>query len=239
MAGVWNRDDLEALVAGASVSARDRNAQAVALSSLPVFVGQLDGHERLVHDPGWVLQLVHVHPDDRPRLVNMLVTQLLRVSEGEGWAQHQMQYLNLVHDPEVGAVLVVHRVLNPVAGDEVHSAPAPGAGDIRRGAPGAGELSAAGPGPSGDEPVRRFPSSTEAASCVAHLDVYGMIQRVDGPVEGLVGAAAEALVGEHVFHFVHPQDHSEALEVWLQLLREPGCSRTVRQRLVVPGRPDL
>jgi diguanylate cyclase (GGDEF)-like protein/PAS domain S-box-containing protein len=62
-------------------------------------------------------------------------------------------------------------------------------------------------------------------------DVRGCIVGVSPEMSEILGWSADELVGHRSLEFVHPDDHTLAIENWIEMLAHPGPSRRVRQRL--------
>ncbi len=61
-----------------------------------------------------------------------------------------------------------------------------------------------------------------------------MILRTEGDVEDIFGEPASALEGTFVVDRLHPDDRDAAVAMWLELLRGPDQTRTIRQRILRP-----
>jgi diguanylate cyclase (GGDEF)-like protein/PAS domain S-box-containing protein len=62
-------------------------------------------------------------------------------------------------------------------------------------------------------------------------DVRSFIVGVSPEMSEILGWSADELVGHRSLEFVHPDDHTLAIENWMEMLAHPGPSRRVRQRL--------
>jgi diguanylate cyclase (GGDEF)-like protein/PAS domain S-box-containing protein len=66
------------------------------------------------------------------------------------------------------------------------------------------------------------------------LDQAGQILRIDGMVDEILGRPREEVVGTSVVAYLHDDDLPASLEMWSDLLADPGGTRTIRQRVVHP-----
>jgi diguanylate cyclase (GGDEF)-like protein/PAS domain S-box-containing protein len=57
-----------------------------------------------------------------------------------------------------------------------------------------------------------------------------VIVATEGPVQEVLGWAADELVGLASTTLIHPEDQSSAVGAWFDMLSEPGCTRTWRGR---------
>jgi diguanylate cyclase (GGDEF)-like protein/PAS domain S-box-containing protein len=62
-------------------------------------------------------------------------------------------------------------------------------------------------------------------------DERSFIVGVSGAMSEILGWSADELLGHRSLDFVHPDDHSLAIDNWMEMLANPGPSRRVRQRL--------
>jgi diguanylate cyclase (GGDEF)-like protein/PAS domain S-box-containing protein len=114
---MWSPDDIRALVAGATLFARAADTTAVELPDWLAAMGPLP--------PPWDKQVSWTHPSDRPALVGAwwrsvaapgepISVQVRSTSGGAGWRLIEARYLNLLDQPEVGAVVIGHLDLGPI-----------------------------------------------------------------------------------------------------------------------------
>src|SRR3954470_20598657 len=62
-------------------------------------------------------------------------------------------------------------------------------------------------------------------------DERSFIVGVSDELSEILGWTADELLGQRSLEFVHPDDHSLAIDNWMEMLAHPGPSRRVRQRL--------
>ncbi|MCP4085016.1 MAG: diguanylate cyclase [Actinomycetia bacterium] len=194
---------------GARVVARRRDAHPMALPHvpLPVDIG--------LDDLGWVVNLEPMHPADRVRAINAwnevleepsgLVEIEVRSRTDDRWHGTRMSYLNLLDDPDWGAVLVIIRDLGLTAAEPIREHRAGVTAKVQN-----------------PQWIRQ------------HLDELGQILETTGDVEGIFGRLAEELEGQGILDSIHHDDREAALGMWLGLLGEPGGARVIRQRIVRP-----
>ncbi len=89
-------------------------------------------------------------------------------------------------------------------------------------------------GQSGADSTRRLAESDQEnegprLARVTKSDV-GVFLSVDAATISILGWRADEMVGHRSLEFIHPEDHTLALESWFELLGAPGPSRRVRLR---------
>lgn len=62
------------------------------------------------------------------------------------------------------------------------------------------------------------------------LSEHAVIEQVDEATSVLLGYPADELVGRRSIELIHPDDHSVAIDVWLDMLAKPGMARRSRLR---------
>ncbi|MCU1486112.1 MAG: diguanylate cyclase domain [Actinomycetia bacterium] len=208
----WEPEEIRTFVGDAIVYGRDASA---ALVDLPAWLGPA-----AEPPPPWDEQVVHVHVHDRPLVVGawwqsvntpgepVVVRARSRV-DGVTWRLFETSYLNLLHRPDIGAVLIVPRDLGPTEEPEE---------------------------PIVEEEAASFEAPTWI---IQHLDAIGAVIRTDGMVEEVFGRPAETLVGRIMLETLHPDDQNAAIAMWLEVLATPGATRTIRQRVVRTDGPDV
>ena len=208
---MWTRDEILSLVGTAPVFARDEDARLVAL---PEWLTRI--HEA----PPWDEQVSWIYVGDRPRVVSAwwesvgapgepIVVPFRSSRDRSEWHLVEACYLNLLDHPEVRAVLIVHD-------DQGVTAPPEGRDD--------------------DD----FRATFEAPTwIIQHLDPIGEIVRTEGMVDAVFGRPHEELVGHNVLEYLHGEDHDAAIAMWLEVVGEPGATRTIRQRIVRPDGTDV
>ena len=63
-------------------------------------------------------------------------------------------------------------------------------------------------------------------------DARSFITEVGGAITTILGWDASEMVGRRSLEFVHPDDHSLAIDNWMEMLADAGPSRRIRQRLL-------
>ena len=203
----WTPERIRGFVEGAAVFARDQQARLVAL---PPWLTGIDA------PLSWDEQVSHVHVGDRSEVVAAWWRAVSQPGEpatvrfrssrdgGTTWRQAEARYLNLLDHPDVGSVLIVHL-------DH-------------------------GPTDPPDDLVEDHGTALYEAPIwiIQHLDPVGAVLRTEGNVEEVFGRPPEALVGRNVLDWLHPADHDAAIAMWLEVVAEPGATRTIRQRMVRP-----
>jgi diguanylate cyclase (GGDEF)-like protein/PAS domain S-box-containing protein len=71
------------------------------------------------------------------------------------------------------------------------------------------------------------------------LDEVGTIQRTSGMVTEIFGRSDEVMAHSNVLDVLHPDDHAEAVTMWMELLADPGGTRTIQQRVLRPDGTSL
>ena len=209
---VWTEDAVRAFARGAQLFARDEAANPVPLP--PTLLAEGDGLRR---EPVWSQQVARVHPDDLPVVIH-------------GW-------WTALHEPHA----VHRRRIRSSAADGWHHVELRFLNLLDEPAYGVVLVAIADLGP-GDEGPPRPPAAREhapAAWVLQELDPIGRIIRTDGMVAELFGRDPGALAGRSVLEFLHPDDHGTVIAMWLELLREPGATRSVRVRVLRPDGTDL
>ena len=69
---------------------------------------------------------------------------------------------------------------------------------------------------------------------IQHLDSVGTVIRTEGLAEEVFGRSAEELTGRNIIEWLHPDDQDAAIAMWLEVVAEPGATRSIRQRIVRP-----
>ncbi|MCP5029248.1 MAG: diguanylate cyclase [Actinomycetia bacterium] len=199
---------------GARVVARGRDARPVALAHVPL------PESTELEDFGWVVNLEPMHPADRVRVIeawhqsleqpNVLIEVEVRSRVDGRWHGSRLSSLNLLDNPDWGAVLVVLRDLGPTAAEPIQEHRAGMTAKVQN-----------------PKWIRQ------------HLDELGQILETKGDVEGIFGRSAGELTGQNVLDSIHPDDREAALDMWLELLAAPGGARVIRQRIVRPDGSDV
>lgn len=210
--GPWTRDEIADLFADQVVVATD---SAAGRAPTP---GYLQSDERIAA-MSWAERAASLGGPDRLEMVRVWRDSLsapgevqrasVRRSSGDGWVAQELTVLNLLDQPEVGAVLVGVRTTGPCS--------APPSSTVPR------ELAS--------------PEGTRVGRPVwlmQTLNPLGVVQRTDGDVELIFGRPADELAGEQILDFVHPDDHMAGMEMWTSVLMDPGSMHTLRQRIVRP-----
>ena len=212
---VWSREDILADLGDSVVTARDDKAQPVAL---PASLGLV---ERDDADATWDQQTRDIYEPDMPEVARLWWQALekpgviqhttARREARDGWRQIMLQILDLRHQDDIGCVLVASQDLGPCETPEHRS-------HLRDNS-------------TGDAEVAWF---ERPIWLLQELDALGTVLDTEGDTEALFGRPAEELEGKIVLQFLHPDDHSAAIEMWSSLLSDPGSSRTIRQRIIRP-----
>jgi diguanylate cyclase (GGDEF)-like protein/PAS domain S-box-containing protein len=64
-----------------------------------------------------------------------------------------------------------------------------------------------------------------------HKNDISIITEIDEATSRLLGWSAAEMSGRRSLEFVHPEDHAEAIDNWMEMLAHPGLARSVRQRV--------
>jgi diguanylate cyclase (GGDEF)-like protein/PAS domain S-box-containing protein len=204
----WDRDRVAALAAGAAVCFRNR-----ALQETPVPEWLLAGGAWNGVDQVQARIQARYHGDraavfDTSLLTNDRPGEVLEVrcrSRGPaGWAWEQVQFLNLLDDPEIGGVVFISRMLGEVEAEDLPP-------EVERSAQ-AGFM--------------------PEAWMVMVLDEAGTIIAAEGMVEAILGRSYDETVGHVILDFLDEGEYSAALEVWVTFLEDRSRPQTGRQRLV-------
>ena len=140
--------------------------------------------------------------DERPGEV---VELQCRSRGPDGWVWEQIQFLNLLDEPEIGGVVFISRLLGPVD-----------AGNV----------------PQDDVRAAQSDDFLPEAWMVTVLDESGIIIAAEGMVDAILGRSYDETVGRWILDFLFEEDHSAALEVWVTFLEDRSDPQTGRQRLV-------
>jgi diguanylate cyclase (GGDEF)-like protein/PAS domain S-box-containing protein len=62
------------------------------------------------------------------------------------------------------------------------------------------------------------------------MSEHAVIQQVDEATGVLLGYEADELIGRRSLEIIHPDDHSVAIDVWLDMMAKPGMARRSRLR---------
>jgi diguanylate cyclase (GGDEF)-like protein/PAS domain S-box-containing protein len=207
-APVWDLPRLRDFFGDAEVAARDAQARPIALPLLfagefPSRYGDLDGES---HDPA----LARVHPADRGVTVRAWWQALESPGEPVRATYRVLERGEWRHYE----VVYLNLLEDPVIGAVL--------------------LRFQDLGPAGDEHLARWqPSHYHAPDwALIQLDRVGQVVRVDGMVERLYGKDAVEFVGRNITEIIHPDDLDPAMSMWLELIAEPGATRTLQHRVV-------
>jgi diguanylate cyclase (GGDEF)-like protein/PAS domain S-box-containing protein len=203
----WDEARLREFAAGALLIARDAHAN---IAPLPDFLAHHEARETGENRP-----MSAVYPPDRVAVIRAFwravddpgseVTLECRVGFANGWRRQRVTIVSLIDLPLVGSVLT--RVVDLGPCEEV--VPVVEARE-----------------------TSTFHSPTWALSYLTDL---GVVQRVDGMVERIFGRPSEEVVGANISDFIYPDDLDAGVTMWIELVRESGCTRTIRQRVVHPN----
>jgi diguanylate cyclase (GGDEF)-like protein/PAS domain S-box-containing protein len=202
----WTREEIESLVAGASVCLRDESAQ-----ELPVPTW-LSGAAADITTVSAAERLAMTHPDDRTAMTlgflsavdkpGELVDIRYRVRIHGGWTWERLRFLSLLDQEALGAVLLV---TNREEAEE---------GLI-------------------DTSERPDPGDSDATDwLIQYLDRNAVIFRAEGRVQEILGCSAEEMIGRTPLDFVHRDCYADSLALWFDLVEHPGSTRTTRRRYV-------
>jgi diguanylate cyclase (GGDEF)-like protein/PAS domain S-box-containing protein len=61
-------------------------------------------------------------------------------------------------------------------------------------------------------------------------DQRGFVMKIDEALTQILGWSSEEMEGHRSLEFIHPEDHSLAIDNWLEMLASPGLGRRVRLR---------
>jgi diguanylate cyclase (GGDEF)-like protein/PAS domain S-box-containing protein len=212
----WDLDALRAHVAGREVFARSTDLDHLALPEV------LHGAALAPSPVAWTERISVVHPEDRPLAVQAwfdalddpgaMVSTVLRYREGEDWSPRRLDVCDLTHQAAVGAVLFV---IGPTDADPT--------------APTGPDRAGTGTAASAAQAVWDAP-----AWVLQRLDGMGNIVHVEGRVREVFGVPAEELIGTNISTRIHPGDRAVSMSMWLDVVADPGETRTTRQRVVRP-----
>jgi diguanylate cyclase (GGDEF)-like protein/PAS domain S-box-containing protein len=93
-------------------------------------------------------------------------------------------------------------------------------------------LAVAVPTDAGESSVPQVPERRPVTSRFARISKNdsGVILKIDEGVTQILGWTAEEMEGHRSVEFFHPDDHSLAIDNWLEMLASPGIGRRVRVR---------
>lgn len=210
----WSTEELREEFASSSVTARDSDAHAVPVPEALGLETSSDAADT------WDRQTSGIYEPDMPTVAKLwwqaldkpgtLQSGTVRRNNG-GWYEFLLQILDLRHQHDVGCVLIGSEILGPCEAPEERS-------HLRDSA-------------SADEDSAWF---ERPVWLLQELDPLGLVLATEGDAEVLFGRPASELEGQFVMQYLHPDDHTAAMEMWASLLAEPGSSRTIRQRLIRP-----
>lgn len=208
----WSRAELEKLFEGQTVVATDGSAERARPPEFLLADARISGMT-------WAEQAASLGAADRLAMVRTWQDALhepgtvhrttVRRRVTDGWVAQDLTALNLLGQPDVGAVLIGFRTT--------------------------GQCDAPQPAEPNDDLVGHAGTRvSRPVWLLQELSPLGIVERTDGDVEQMFGRTADELVGQQVLDFIHPDDHVAGLELWTAVLLEPGTMHTLRQRIVRP-----
>jgi diguanylate cyclase (GGDEF)-like protein/PAS domain S-box-containing protein len=88
-----------------------------------------------------------------------------------------------------------------------------------------------GEGARGDGDAEQSLVSSAPRFASVRKSELSIITAIDGATSEILGWSAAEMEGQRWLEFVHPDDHSMAIDNWMRMLAQPGPARRIRQRL--------
>jgi diguanylate cyclase (GGDEF)-like protein/PAS domain S-box-containing protein len=164
-------------------------------------------------EPSWDGNLLQVHPPDRTSIIRAFKEALdapgtlhqihPRVDMGGSWVRCRVQFLNLLAEP---AVLAMVRMFDEVEILDPEWAEPPPAADA--GTP------------------------AEVPSVRIRCDAGSTVMTVDGAAEHIFGVGGRELVGRHALDFIHPDDVSRCLKAGMEAAANIGTDVAVSATII-------
>lgn len=206
----WTREALVELFGPGPVSCRDASARVL---PQPPVLSNGRGLEEEVPET-WTEFFVPVFSDDRADLSRAWRSTIARPGEpirarfrerrSFAWWECQITYLNLLEQPEFGVVLCAERDVGAV------EAPVP-------------------------RQTEADASSTSSPLwLLQHLNELGTVLRCEGFSQAMLGLDPSETIGTENLSLIHPDDQGMVVTTWLELLAEPGATRTMKMRMRHP-----
>lgn len=204
----WTRELLADLIGVGSVSYRDGSSRALDVPPGLRDVGEIDD-EAFV---SWADLGDRLFPGDLGNLARawrgakdrpgLPAIARARHRRSFAWWECEYTYLDLRDDPSVGAIVCIRQDIGPVP------APPPSARIDAEGA-----------------------SASSPVWLLRHMDEFGRVDRCEGFALEVLGVDCHELIGTHALDDIHPDDHDLIVSTWIELLGDPGATRTAIARV--------
>ena len=206
----WTREALVELFGPGPVSCRDASARVLPVP--PALTAGL-GLEAEPEET-WAEFFDTVFADDRADLSRAWRSTVARPGEpvrarfrerrSFAWWECELIYINLLDHPEFGAVVCAQRDVGAVD----------------------------------TPPDRRVDVDPSASSApmwqLQHMDELGNVLRCEGFTLDMFGIEPADTIGKENLDLIHPDDQGMVLGTWLELLADPGATRTMTMRMRHP-----